>query len=120
VLAQRRARRQRGLSPPVRGHSPMSRVASNASVNKVHTLWRPGMDWDAIGALDPEVKRWSRPTPFVTCCRIGPAGRARVQHEWAEARSHQTPRWRKRDSNPPSAYGNRFGNSPCVIVGLRG
>jgi hypothetical protein len=21
-----------------------------------HALWRPGMDWDAIGALDPDVK----------------------------------------------------------------
>src|SRR4051812_14425917 len=21
-----------------------------------HALWRPGMDWDAIGSLDPEVK----------------------------------------------------------------
>src|SRR3954463_2332780 len=26
-----------------------------------HTLWRPGMDWDAIGALDPDVRHPANP-----------------------------------------------------------
>jgi hypothetical protein len=47
--------------------APISRSTARSSATKVTqtcrvTLWQPGMDWDAIGALDPEVKQGSRPT----------------------------------------------------------
>jgi hypothetical protein len=36
------------------------------------------MDWDAIGALDPEVKQRSRSTPLVTCCSVDTESRSAV------------------------------------------
>jgi len=61
-----------------------------------HALWRPGMDWDAIGALDPDVKHpaieGASDPPHKT--RIHVAPERRVEHQMARISNRDTFPWR--------------------------